>query len=47
MNHLPSLSEMERARAARDKSYDGVFYIAVRTTGIFCRPSCPSAYLAP
>jgi AraC family transcriptional regulator of adaptative response/methylated-DNA-[protein]-cysteine methyltransferase len=47
MNHLPSLAEMERARATRDKSYDGVFYIAVRTTGIFCRPSCPSRASRP
>jgi AraC family transcriptional regulator of adaptative response/methylated-DNA-[protein]-cysteine methyltransferase len=27
---------------ARDRSSDGVFYYAVKTTGIFCRPSCPS-----
>jgi AraC family transcriptional regulator of adaptative response/methylated-DNA-[protein]-cysteine methyltransferase len=47
MKTLPSLSEMERARQARDKSYDGVFYIAVRTTGIFCRPSCPSRSSRP
>ena len=25
---------------ARDRSYDGVFVLAVRTTGIYCRPSC-------
>ncbi|MEK3950568.1 bifunctional transcriptional activator/DNA repair enzyme AdaA [Paenibacillus sp. FSL H7-0703] len=25
-----------------DKSYDGVFLYAVKTTGIFCRPSCKS-----
>ncbi len=31
-----------RAVAARDKSADGRFYYAVRTTGIYCRPSCPS-----
>jgi len=24
----------------QDKSYDGQFYIAVKTTGIFCLPSC-------
>jgi AraC family transcriptional regulator of adaptative response/methylated-DNA-[protein]-cysteine methyltransferase len=47
MKQLPSLSEMERARAARDASYDGVFYVAVRTTGIFCRPSCPSRSSRP
>jgi AraC family transcriptional regulator of adaptative response/methylated-DNA-[protein]-cysteine methyltransferase len=33
---------MERAAARKDASYDGVFYVAVKTTGIFCRPSCPS-----
>lgn len=33
---------MERARDARDASYDGVFFIAVKTTGIFCRVSCPA-----
>src|SRR4051794_34025873 len=26
----------------RDKSYDGRFVLAVRSTGIFCRPSCPA-----
>ncbi len=25
-----------------DASYDGAFYYAVKTTGIFCRPSCKS-----
>ncbi len=24
----------------RDKSYDGIFFTAVKTTGIFCHPSC-------
>lgn len=33
---------MYRAVVDRDTSYDGVFVIAVRTTGIFCRPSCPA-----
>ncbi|MEP7071994.1 MAG: methylated-DNA--[protein]-cysteine S-methyltransferase [Verrucomicrobiota bacterium] len=37
-----SLAEMERARDARDATYDGVFFIAVKTTGIFCRVSCPA-----
>jgi AraC family transcriptional regulator of adaptative response/methylated-DNA-[protein]-cysteine methyltransferase len=34
--------EMERAFEGKDASYDGVFFVAVRTTGIFCRPSCPA-----
>jgi AraC family transcriptional regulator of adaptative response/methylated-DNA-[protein]-cysteine methyltransferase len=33
---------MERAVDASDASYDGIFFVAVRTTGIFCRPSCPA-----
>ncbi len=33
---------MERAFATKDASYDGVFYVAVKTTGVFCQPSCPS-----
>ena len=39
---LPPREEMERACVTKDASYDGVFYVAVKTTGIFCRPSCPS-----
>ena len=35
-----SRAEMERAFYAKDASFDGVFYVAVKTTGIFCRPSC-------
>ena len=37
---LPPLAEMQAAHARRDVSYDGVFYLAVKTTGVFCRPSC-------
>ncbi|MFA6540959.1 MAG: methylated-DNA--[protein]-cysteine S-methyltransferase, partial [Bacteroidota bacterium] len=37
---LPSIVEMQRAYQRKDSSYDGVFYLAVRTTGIFCRPTC-------
>ncbi len=28
--------------SARDKRFDGRFYIGVRTTGIYCRPVCPA-----
>ncbi len=31
-----------RAVKSRDRRFDGVFFIAVRTTGIYCRPSCPA-----
>src|SRR5436309_11573687 len=40
MSTLPPTAEMQRAYLASDASYDGVFFLAVRTTGIFCRPSC-------
>lgn len=26
----------------RDGSYEGLFFVAVKTTGIFCRPTCPA-----
>ena len=31
----------DAARLARDPAYDGRFFTAVRTTGIYCRPVCP------
>ena len=31
---------MYRAFERRDPSYEGVFWLGVRTTGIFCRPTC-------
>ncbi len=42
MQTLPPVSEMERAWLRRDASYDGLFFLAVRTTGIYCRPHCPA-----
>ena len=40
MTELPTIEEMERAYRTSDASFDGVFFLAVTTTGIFCRPSC-------
>ncbi len=37
---LPPESAMLAAIARKDSSFDGLFYTGVRTTGIFCRPSC-------
>jgi AraC family transcriptional regulator of adaptative response / DNA-3-methyladenine glycosylase II len=36
-----AVEECERARVARDRRYDGRFFTAVKTTGIYCRPVCP------
>ena len=30
------------ARCSRDARFDGRFFVAVKTTGIFCRPICPA-----
>src|SRR5690349_20340874 len=30
------------AASSKDGRFDGVFFCAVRTTGIYCRPSCPA-----
>jgi AraC family transcriptional regulator of adaptative response/methylated-DNA-[protein]-cysteine methyltransferase len=42
MKPTPTPAEMDKAFRSRDASYDGIFYVGVRTTGIFCRPSCPA-----
>jgi AraC family transcriptional regulator of adaptative response/methylated-DNA-[protein]-cysteine methyltransferase len=43
MNTMPpEIAEMERAYLERDASYNGLFFLGVRTTGIFCRPTCPA-----
>ena len=35
------------AVSGRDRAMDGVFFYAVRTTGVYCRPSCPSRRPSP
>ena len=37
---LPPPDTMYRALLNRDPSFEGIFYAGVRTTGIFCRPTC-------
>ncbi|HIY65811.1 MAG TPA: helix-turn-helix domain-containing protein [Candidatus Agrococcus pullicola] len=38
----PQFAERYRAIHARDARFDGQFFTAVLTTGIYCRPSCPA-----
>jgi AraC family transcriptional regulator of adaptative response/methylated-DNA-[protein]-cysteine methyltransferase len=40
MNTMPPIAELERAYLDSDAAYNGLFLLAVRTTGIFCRPTC-------
>ena len=35
-------SMLAKARLSRDPRFDGRFFVAVKTTGIFCRPICPA-----
>lgn len=37
---LPSAERMYRALVERDASFEGVFVVGVKTTGIFCSPRC-------
>lgn len=39
---MMSEQEMRRAVVNNDAGYDGVFFYAVKTTGMYCRPSCKS-----
>ncbi len=39
---LPDLETCFAAMQSRDKRFDGSFFVAVATTRIYCRPSCPA-----
>ena len=41
-NALPDPRICERARLSRDPRFDGLFFTAVTSTGIYCRPTCPA-----
>lgn len=38
----PSVQYYQQARRSRDPRFDGKFFVAVKSTGIFCRPVCPA-----
>lgn len=37
---LPGFDAMYEAMRERDPAFDGLFFTCVRTTGVFCRPTC-------
>ncbi|WP_266158798.1 DNA-3-methyladenine glycosylase 2 family protein [Dyella silvatica] len=39
---LPTEHVCEQARLSRDARFDGLFFTAVTSTGIYCRPVCPA-----
>jgi AraC family transcriptional regulator of adaptative response / DNA-3-methyladenine glycosylase II len=50
MAELPGQLDFDqryRAVDSRDQRFDGWFYTAVTSTGIYCRPSCPAATPKP
>ena len=34
--------EYYQALISKNSEYEGVFYVGVKTTGVFCRPTCPA-----
>jgi AraC family transcriptional regulator of adaptative response/methylated-DNA-[protein]-cysteine methyltransferase len=44
---LPPNDTMYRALVSRDPGFEGIFFVGVRTTGIFCRPTCSAKKPAP
>jgi len=42
LTNLPSHDELYEHIQRRDPELDGIVYVGVRTTGIFCRPVCPA-----
>ncbi|WP_081648788.1 Ada metal-binding domain-containing protein [Ponticaulis koreensis] len=40
MSHTDTDDARYNAIVNRDKDSDGLFFYAVRTTGVYCRPSC-------
>jgi AraC family transcriptional regulator of adaptative response/methylated-DNA-[protein]-cysteine methyltransferase len=39
---IPAPEICWQAVVEKDRNYDGQFFLALKTTGIYCRPSCPS-----
>lgn len=40
MKTLPPPSTMYQALVERDSTFEGIFFVGVKTTNIFCRPTC-------
>lgn len=39
-----TMRALDRARMSRDPRFDGKFFIGITSTGIYCRPICPSPH---
>jgi AraC family transcriptional regulator of adaptative response/methylated-DNA-[protein]-cysteine methyltransferase len=52
MEHVKKTTTTERdprwrSVVSRDAAADGMFVYAVKSTGVYCRPSCPSRTAKP
>src|SRR5436309_11935293 len=39
---LPPADVCERALVARDPRFDGIFFVGITSTQVYCRPTCPA-----
>jgi len=46
-NDSQEMRNFRKAIKTRDVQYEGIFWYGVRTTGIYCRPTCPSRQPKP
>jgi AraC family transcriptional regulator, regulatory protein of adaptative response / methylated-DNA-[protein]-cysteine methyltransferase len=37
-----NIKEYYQALISKNPEYEGIFYVGVKTTGVFCRPTCPA-----
>ncbi|MGH7571107.1 MAG: DNA-3-methyladenine glycosylase 2 family protein [Gemmatimonadota bacterium] len=44
---LPPADVCQRALNARDPRFDGLFFVGIVTTGVYCRPVCPTRKARP
>jgi AraC family transcriptional regulator of adaptative response / DNA-3-methyladenine glycosylase II len=44
---LPPADVCQRALNARDPRFDGLFFVGIVTTGVYCRPVCPTRRARP
>ena len=42
MLSVQRVKEYYQALLAKNPDYEGVFFVGVKTTGVFCRPTCPA-----
>lgn len=42
MTGIETNKEYYQALLNKDSEYEGIFYVGVKTTGVFCRPTCPA-----